>query len=243
MIRCVPLLLLTFSFCNPLPASTIVVPHIVHGVDPLQSLYYRTEFHIFNLSDSAVAGRVKLSVPAFSGTISGSWRDLTLGPRGMVNLRTDHLTQFLSGWATIESSAPVQVVIRLVAERVTTGEIVASTSLIPQEQSTEATAYALISEQANSGLALFNPSTTDSADLRLRLVSDSGTVIEEKNLTLGPQEKIAQFLSEPRMFPGFSAGRFEGSLQIVSSIPISTTVIRVDGNCWSTFPTFRLDKE
>ena len=229
-----------------LMAAEVYVPQVVSGREDSLGLAFVSRFHLVNLSGVPVMAEIEarmndsspmkiFSGPGssdFTSTVSKAvpaWGEETVSSTVVNGLKV--------GWARIQTNGPVGIVVTLAAYSLdASGQILTSTSIIPDETKSEFTAYALISKPAKTGIAVLNPSTTGTAETTFRIIDKAGTIVEEKNMTFQPLEKIAQFLDDKGLFENLQS--LEGSLEVTSSIPVAATVIRVDGQYWSSFGTF-----
>jgi len=240
------LLIVAMTSTAFLVADIIVVPHVIVGADDVFT--YRTQFHIFNLTaDQMINGKIEIlqnggyPLPCFATHMpvvpAVNLKTFSLGGRSELTIQNDSFGGFMAGWARIESSEQIEVIVTLQAQaRGSYPYVATSTSLIPSPLGTQFTGYALVSSSASTGLAILNPSETETANLTLILRSKSGTLIGARTLDLGPEQKLAQFLWENNLFD--QVPQIEGTLEITSNVPIALTVIRVDNLYWSAFPAF-----
>lgn len=94
--------------------------------------------------------------------------------------------------------------------------------------------FGLINAVSNTGIAIANPSETNSANLTVRLLTNSGTMLMMTTITLGPRMHSSRFLNETPWFPGLL--NYEGMIDIESTEPIILTMLRSDNNSFSSAP-------
>jgi hypothetical protein len=249
-------------------AETIHVPHLVNGWRQLGDAEYptenyRTEFHLMNVSDQVLRVHVELwdddgeplnrfyqSGPLFDPTYANE-TEIILQPLGSEQALLQTPFPFTKGRAVIsvtdfqENPVPAEelgLVVTLSAWRKETADspsrVITSTSIIPQQLDRDFSLNVEIGEKESTGVALFNPSEAETAQIDLKLIAPSGLVTNQRTTELGPLVKIAQFLNEEGLFTEETS--FKGALRVTSSIPLAATAIRVEDTYWSTFRVFPL---
>lgn len=235
----------TAMSCIFVCADKVVIPHVVSGIDSAQQFSFVSEIHILNLSDiESAIGTVTVfldsgaEAPVFPTGMpvvpAVGRKTFTIPSRGQTTVEIPARGGVTLFWVQVESSSPVGVVVGLQARSVESDAT--ATSVIPGPSAQRFTAHAFISERTNTGLAICNPSPDETAEILLQLRDGSGATTQEATITLGPHQKITQFLNEDGLFTGIS--QLSGSLEVTSSTPIAVLVVRVDDAFWSTFPAF-----
>jgi hypothetical protein len=230
--------------------QTIYIPQIAHGNG------IETEFNFINLSEDMN----RIGVRAFDN--DGNPVNLLLADAspflpmqaveelgseipglGVAQLRTYSETpdMVVVGYAEIYSDfdAPfgVEVAFRSFAQD---GTLVTTTSVLPQPVSDAFSIIAYNNDFASSGFALLNPPSSDgSATVDMALYDHFGVMLGETTVVLEPGEKIARFLSEDPLFDDILAGvdDFIGSVEVISDIPVSVTVIKLEEGDFFTTQT------
>ncbi len=87
--------------------------------------------------------------------------------------------------------------------------------------------FGFVNSQTNSGIAVSNPSETETATLNVRLLTVEGTALLTSSATLAPRSHLASFLNESPWFPGLQ--NFEGVVELESNHPVISTMLRSDG--------------
>jgi len=151
-----------------------------------------------------------LSIPFTQGTISS--RVDVLPPGGSIH---DQTTANLSatnteGWAQASCTGPVQA--SLLYRLYQSGTAVAEASVNAETAPT--TEFATFAQTA-TGVAIGNPSTTQSASITVKAISAAGTLLGSKVITLGP---LAH--SSANIGPLLGLANFTGYLELSSTSPI-----------------------
>jgi hypothetical protein len=205
--------------------SQSLLPHVVNGLFPGGS--FRTTFVIVNNTDSTAT--VVLALTNGSGeplevTIPGlgteSTFTLSLSPGATRILQTDGSGTLVSGAATVTSSVPVG------ASAVVTvfdpeGNFLTEAGVGDSPALLQFTFPVQVSRSLNTGIALYNPSTS-AVTLSLRLLDRDGTVAGTTQLVLSPKNHTARFASE--LFP--IADLMGGSIAVTGTGNIASLVMR-----------------
>lgn len=223
------------------------IPQVVDGVDqPLHpDRFFRTEFHIVNLSQSELSVEIELTQndgqsmsrirsPGLGPGGGTSSRALfVLAPLGQRTIGTTNGPFIQIGWAIVRSSGPVGVLATLQYLMSGSNDVVTSTSILTDPPGQKFSTYGRLSASASTGIALLNTSSSETAQVKIQLYDNNGILQDERTIALLPRGKIAQFLNEGSLFTELQ--NFEGSIEVSSSVPLAATVIRVDKTFWSTF--------
>ncbi|MFB3906517.1 MAG: hypothetical protein ACE15E_24000 [Acidobacteriota bacterium] len=238
--------------------TDIFIPQVAAGRDPVSGLFFKTTFHMWNLSNEEVSGRIELfknngepmngfimvvGPPAMLGyTSSGTF---SIPPNGsfMPPTATEWASfalqeiPYLVGWAKVTTSSPVGLIVTIAAlsrDEFKSYTVVTSTSLVT-ETLTAFSTFGLIDYKAATGLAILNPSETKQREIHLHLFDTFGIQRGERTLTLLPRGKIVQFLHEEAFFPELRDKTVQGPLEVTADGPIAAAAIRVDDTYWSGF--------
>ncbi|MGH9341970.1 MAG: hypothetical protein ACRD1R_20880 [Acidobacteriota bacterium] len=236
------------------------IPQVVDGTDPHnEERIFATTFSFLNLSTTSIADVVidlsddkgghfpvlRRLNPGLPGGI-GTFRErFSLPPNGFIALKTLAGARHISntGWARIESTGDIGILATVTYRVSVNAEVVTSASVIPEPLTQKFSTFTFndcreggTGPKTSTGIALLNPSETESVEVKVRLFNPDGTFRDERTIVLAPRHKIAQFFDEEELFTGL--GSFCGSAKISSNLPIAATVIRVDDIYWSTFRTF-----
>ncbi len=226
------------------------VPQVVDGrFQPSDSDFLRSTFQFVNLSDREAQVRLRLvadddqpfsrlSRPiAPGGGGSGvSMLQFAIPAQGATRVTTINGPFSIVGWAKIESTELLGVMVLLQFIEPATGRPIASTSVLPDPPTTAFSNYLTMGYGQNHGLALLNPSSTESADVEIQLRRHDGEMAGSRRIVLGPGKKIAQFYNEGELFTDLEI--FHGSAQIRSNVPLAVMTIQVDGATWNAARAF-----
>jgi hypothetical protein len=98
--------------------------------------------------------------------------------------------------------------------------------------------FGLVGGSSNTGIAMANPSETNTANISVRLLNTAGNVLLTGSTTLAPRAHSARFLTETPWFPGLVT--FEGVVDVESTEPIILTMLRSDNSLLSTSPVITI---
>lgn len=197
--------------------NQIYLSHVANGI--YSGGRFRTTFLLFNMSlSSAAAGALTLTQDNGSPlqvTITGQGTSSTfpfnLAPRAAVFLETDGLGTLAGGAASIISSGPIGAcAIFTILDsqgRFTTEAGVGDSPLM-----TELTLPVDIGGGLDTGVAFFNPGLS-AINLAFTLFGEGGVSVGTAQLSLGPRNHVARFVSE--LFAGQS--NFRGSMAVSSA--------------------------
>ncbi len=228
-------------------------PQVVSGFNgPEDARFFMTEFSFLNLSGTTTVSVVLellqddgspfpalRPIPPVPGPGTVGRVEFSLSPRGTERIETAPNSSFpLVGWARVESSKEIAWGATLQYRDALSGGVITSTSVLPEPLTHNFTTIVFISRQGGPriGIALLNPSDTDSAETEVRLFNLDGSLRDVRTITLEPLEKIAQFFDEGDLFVDLDT--FRGSAEVSSTIPLAVTVIRLDETYWSSLRTF-----
>ncbi|UCF38883.1 MAG: cellulase family glycosylhydrolase, partial [Acidobacteriota bacterium] len=196
--------------------SPVIFPQMVNG--ELQGQKNRSRVILRNRGPEAISGRIvfqdsegiPLQIP-FNGE---SLQELPfeVSPGGSVDLMTDGTGSPVVGTARVvtESSRADELAGTLVYELL--GHFV-SVSQSPVLRLLRL--YVSVNEVENTGIALFNPDSTGSAKIGVKLVDEQGEEVAQRILVLPPMQHLSAFVDEEAFFKEslarFPAG-FHGGL-------------------------------
>lgn len=226
------------------------VPQVIAGENAPQDRAhcFQTQFHIINLSSDQVSVEIRatrdegapMAVLAQPGLVrfqSGSSSVTFVIPvRGQRTISTLNGPFRQIGWAVIRSTGRLGVVVTLQYLVSGSGQVVTSTSLLPDPPQRKFSMWVAMGTDIASGVAVLNPSALESAQVNFRLFDRSGQFAGERTIVLPPSSKIAQFLNENQLYTELRD--FQGTVEVSSAVPVAVTTIRVEKTYWSTFPAF-----
>ncbi len=229
---------LVFAFFMPAKSAyaqyRYYLPHFVDGHFPLA---YKTSFILFNNSDVSVTATLQLtdnSGAPLTATIAelgvGSHFTIPLGPGATRIYQTDGTAEGL-GAATVTATRPIGVSAvftvydsagNFVSESGVGASDLMTDFVLPVDSTTSSLGSAL------TGLALFNPGTSD-ASLTLTLFGTDGTTPAggTMSVSLKSGNHMAAFVAlnfQGQFFPTLTS--FRGTMRVQSSTPISALVLR-----------------
>lgn len=223
-------------------------PHVIDGVsrpaNPVE--FFATEFTLVNRSNASIEVTIQLFTDGeepFSrltgdgpGGGTSSTKTVHLPPFGSTAVRTSNGPFSIIGWARIDSTGELGLVTTLLYLR-EPGDVLTAASILQSEPLTSFSLPARVQTGgASTGVALLNPSLSETVELTVQLLDADGLVRYERVLSLAPQERTVRFLNEEPFFVELDA--FSGLAEVVGSGPIAAVTIRVDGDHWSTFPVW-----
>lgn len=220
------------------------VPQVVDGQnEPLTSDAFRTIFQFVNLSGETALVRLRVEpdgefpfdrlIPPSPVPRGGGEPEVefSIPPLGAAQTETLRGPFSIVGWARIESTQPLGVVVVLQYVEAGTERVIASTSVLPDPLTEAFSTYATIGRGRSLGLALLNPSTAASATVDIQLRRIDGQLEATRQIALEPGEKIAQFFNQGELFTDLEV--FQGSAEFRSTAPLAVMTIQVDGENWS----------
>src|ERR1051325_4117089 len=143
-------------------------------------------------------------------------RDVFLNPGETANLRIDGLSQLIVGWARLSSTGRFNAT--LLTQFSLNATVLTQAGVLPAEviQDFRVIASVHSNDLIDTGLAIANPSLTNFADIRLRRLSASGTVLDTKSISLGPFQHVSRFLNEAPFFEGID--NYDGTIEVSSNV-------------------------
>jgi hypothetical protein len=205
-------------------ATTLYFPQVADGGG------YRTHFILLNPQDTSEA-TARLEFYGEDGTplslpIGGKLRtsfDLTLNAKGVADVLTDGTAnQVRVGWVKVTS--PVPIFGSAIFQTRTESRILSEAGVPSSQLMRHFVSYVQSLGSTETGIAICNPNHED-AVLSLNLRRTSGEIATSLNLVLPAGTHVARFFTE--WFPrGFA--EFEGTLEVVSAIPVSAVSVRYE---------------
>jgi hypothetical protein len=221
----------------------LIFSHIADGAIGTSSRFYRTTFILVNDSNQTASGTIQffdnsgqplnLSMDGKTGTSF----PFSLAKGVQRRFITSGAGDLKAGWALIETDQPVtgtsSFEIRDSSMKVY-GDVGVSESFL----GTKLTIFAdTMGPNTNTGLALVNPSPTDTNNVLLELYNPQGVKLVDTPLRLGPREHTAQFLDQ--FFPAINnIGEFEGTMVITSldNREFGGITLRITGDQMTSLP-------
>ncbi|HEY2384972.1 MAG TPA: hypothetical protein VGK48_27675, partial [Terriglobia bacterium] len=155
-------------------------------------------------------------------------RDLALGPSGSQNILVNQSPELMVGWVRLSSSGlfSASLLYQLLDPD---GHVISEAGVLPSDPVQDLKFVATVSSQQNvdTGLAIANPSATNTATIQLQLSDASGTVINTKVTTLPPLQQLTRFLNQDPFFQGID--NYNGVVEVTANQPLIGLAIRVDG--------------
>ncbi len=138
-----------------------------------------------------------------------------------------------AGYIMIQSQNRIQVHSRLQLFD-SAGNLMSETIAVPEQPFRHAGFYADRADGAGIGLALTNPSTSQTAICTLEIIDSDGiTVLGTTQITLGPHSQTARFLFE--LFPDILTDEV-GFVRITCSDPVCALVLHLHGLVMAQIP-------
>ena len=181
-----------------------------------------TSFSVNNTSDTdAITVSVQLYTPDGSPLAS---QELALAPGATQTVRFgDENEPLTRGWARLTGSGDFiateffQLFIESLGPRI---------GVLPSIPAQQIKFFGFVNEQIRSGVALHNPSETETAEVTIRLGVQASSLPaqagSETTVTLGPLESESAFLNEPTFFEGLLEP-YEGAVELTSELPVAVT--------------------
>jgi hypothetical protein len=124
---------------------------------------------------------------------NGQFNPQPIRARTAVAYRSEGDGGFQSGFAKIQSQSRIRTHARLQLHD-STGNVISETNIVPGPQFRSGSFFADRSDGAGIGLALANPSSSQSATCTLEIFNEDGVSLGMTQITVGPHSQIAQFL-------------------------------------------------
>ena len=181
-----------------------------------------TSFSVHNTSGTdAITVTVQLYAPDGSPLAS---RELALAPAATRTVKFgDENEPLTRGWALLTGSGDF---IATEFFQLFIGSLGPRIGVLPSIAATQIKFFGFVTDQFTSGLALHNPSETETTEVTVRLgeLAQAGQSAaqagSEATLTLGPLESVAAFLNETTFF-GAPLEAYEGAVELTSVKPVA----------------------
>ncbi len=220
----------------------LVFAQIADGLLPGTNRFYRTGFMLVNDSTSDAKGTLEFFDDAgkpqaltVEGVTASSFPVSV--PKGTVRRYTTSGGGPLKvGWALVQTDQPVTGTSSFTILDAT-GKIFSDVGVPESFLGTSFTLFARYTAGVTDiGLALINPSSTDTISLKLELVNIDGTKKAETSLSLGPRAHIARFLAE--LYATTIGTDFTGTVVVSSANakPFGGITLRITGNLYTSMP-------
>ncbi len=216
---------------------------VADGALPGTNRFYQTSFMLVNDSDYDVAGFLKFyddngaPLRLTIGTVTDSSIPISLNKNGqMKRITTSGSGQLKTGWAAIETSQPLKGTASF-GIRDADGKVYSDVGVSESLLGNKFTIFADSIGTAYTGLAVVNPSDTDSIVLNLDLFDNRGAAVSSTTQNLGPKAHVARFLNE--FFPKLAnIDEFEGSLVITAQggKKFAGITLRLNGDQFTSLP-------
>ena len=98
--------------------------------------------------------------------------------------------------------------------------------VLSSPSSEKARLFGFVNPEFKSGLALHNPSETQSTEVTVQLIDGGGqgaTTVTERTFTLDPLQSVAAFLNEAVFFEGLAA--YSGAVGVTSTLPVALLTV------------------
>jgi hypothetical protein len=213
-------------------ATTLYFPQVADGGS------YRTNFILVNPSNTATSATLEFFAPngsALSLPIDGVMRTghvVPLSAKGVARFVTDGTSSGTKvGWVRV--TCPVAIGGSAIFQTVVAGRITSEAGVSSSPVASHFTTYVESLGPAESGLAVANcNSATVTVTFNLR--NSGGQIVATTTRTLLAFQHQALFFTQ--LFPsGF--GEFEGTLELVSTMPVSGVALRYDNAAQNVFAT------
>jgi hypothetical protein len=218
----------------------VIFAHIADGAIGGTNQFMQTSITVVNDSTYMVAATLQFYENAGGALtltidkVSDSSFSFSLSPGQMKRLVTSGTGSVKSGWALLRSDQPLAATCSF-SLRTTSGGILSDVGVEESFENTEFTLFADTIGNADTAMALVNPSETDPATLTLELYNSTGAVKDSRTVTLQPREHLAKFVTEVfRETTGIS--EFEGSLVVKGNRPVAGITLRTLGALLTSVP-------
>lgn len=223
--------------------ARLIFAHVADGQIPGSGQFYRTTFTLAGNPIYSVHGWLEffqdngdpLALTVNGVTASSFSFDLAMG--ASLRLSTAGSGSQKVGWARILADQPLSCA---AAFSVTDaqGTIYADVGIGESPANTFFTLFADSRGPSDTGVALVNPSESESRSVRLELFRADGVSMGVETLILPPRGHRARFLTE--LFARVSGiQEFEGSLQVSSTGAIAGITLRITGDQLTSLPMYQ----
>jgi len=213
-------------------ATTAVFPQFAVGPGIV------TSFNVHNPLDDTVALRVELFRTADLGGGEFFSTDVELQPR-TTRLLEFESDQPVSGWAKLSADSLFNSTgfVQLFSN----GQLVGQVGVLPGETSSSFRVFGFRDPQKsiNTGIALVNPSSQESAQVEATQLSEAGQEIGRTVFELKPGEHLARNINEPPYFEGTET--YQGTIEFETSVPVVPLTLRQDGLVTTSTPVSQVE--
>lgn len=218
------LLFTTFVFCSPLMSAEFgegvqYFPQLVVGGGAT------TSFAVHNPTDETLT--VQIELYKSDGSVFAA-EELEIDPRGSQTLEIGDAQDPLTvGWAMLTSDGKFEST--ELFKITLPGLDLPRVGMLPSSPSSVSKLFCFISSDGtNTGVAVANPSTTDTVRLTMNLYDRNGQLKKMTTLDLRPKEHMAKYVTDQELFPGLT--EFEGIVEILATQPVIMATLRSDNN-------------
>ncbi|MDA2928496.1 hypothetical protein MYX84_00885 [Acidobacteria bacterium AH-259-O06] len=209
--------------------ANLVFPQFANG--EVSGIKNTTRIILRNNDDFRDTGRIEfrsgdgqlVNVPI--GGVSRSSTDYEIAPWGTTEITTDGTGDLMTGSIQVisdrgeNSKIEGTEVFEILGSSVSVDN---SSPLVSQQ------VYVSVSEEENTGIAMFNPSENQSVVLDLLLVDSKGFVRARNEISLSPMQQMARFVNQEELFKDFfddNPDIFKGTLNIHSQSGTGVSII------------------
>src|SRR5437016_9645298 len=153
---------------------------------------------------------------------------ISLSPDQTQIFSIDATPQLTDGWAKLSSNAGFSAT--LFFQLVDSGRLISEAGVPAADpvQDFNMIASVHVEQAIKTGIAVANPSSTNTANITVRRRSNTGVVLDEASFTLAPLQHVAKFLNEDPFFRGID--NYDGIVEVSSTEPVSALGLRLDGS-------------
>jgi hypothetical protein len=198
--------------------TTQYFPHFASGGG------WVTSFALHNPTNAAITVQARLF--RSDGSLFTT-RDVVVPAGGSQTLAVESPAVLTTGWAHLTSTGRFSA--SELFQFVNGGQLLSQVGVLPSATAAEFKLFGLVQSQTSSGtgIAVANPSASDSSVLTVRRFSSSGQLLDTRTVTLAPLGHLARFLNEDPYFSGLD--NFEGIVEVSATLPVSAVTLRLDG--------------
>src|SRR5437867_2832049 len=154
-------------------------------------------------------------------------RVIALGPAQTQTFSIEPTPEITVGWARL--SANDRFTATLLFQFADSGRVISEASVLPVDplQDFKVIGSAHLERGVTTGIALANPSPTNSAIVTARRLNADGVLVGTAAFTLGPLQHLSKFINEEPLFPGID--NYDGIIEVSASQPVAAVGLRFDG--------------
>ncbi|UCF37426.1 MAG: hypothetical protein JSU96_00715 [Acidobacteriota bacterium] len=222
--------MLSLLFFSPVWGAVEVFPQFAAGPD------MRTSYTVHNPGEGALTLTVELFRTADLGGGKFFSEDVELSQK-MTRTLEFRSEQAVIGWARLSSDRSFTATSFL--QLYSNGGLAGQVGVLPAEASRDfkVFGYRDLESKTNTGIAVANPSSTDSVEVMARQLDHSGAELATSVFVLEPEQHLARNINEPPFFEG--TGQYEGTVEFETSAPIVTQTLRQDGLLTTSTPVMQ----